>query len=84
MKVTYETQIVGQCPEDDSTDIYHASFEAEEMVRIEDIQAAIAELPGGAVYQEVLTQDLARSLPNCKVTTVGYHSGVKTTVVVAP
>jgi hypothetical protein len=75
----YETRIVALCPVDSGNDIYDAVFEAEDTIRCEDIVEAIGRYATEKAYQEVITADLARRL-RCKVTTVGYHSGVKTTV----
>lgn len=76
----YETRIVAACPVDDKPDVYEATFESEDTIRCEDILAAVGKYATERAYQEVITADLARAL-RCRVTTVGYHSGVKTTVV---
>lgn len=76
----YETRIVALCPVDSKPDVYEATFESDDTIRCEDILAAIGKWATEAAYQEQITADLARSL-RCKVTTIGYHSGVKTTVI---
>jgi hypothetical protein len=80
MRCLYETKIVAACPVDAKPDVYDATFESDDTIRCEDILAAVGKYATEKAYQEVITADLARSL-RCKVTTVGYHSGVKTTVV---
>jgi len=80
MQCRYETRIVAQCPVDGGADVYEATFESDDTIRCEEILAAIGKLATERVYQEAITASLARDL-RCKVTTVGYHSGVKTTVV---
>lgn len=76
----YETRIVARCPVDGGHDVYEATFESDDTIRCEDILAAVGKYATEALYQERITAALARDL-RCKVTTIGYHSGVKTTVV---
>lgn len=80
MRCTYETRIVAACPVDAKPDVYDATFESDDTIRCEDIIAAIGKYATEKAFQEVITVELAREL-RCRVTTVGYHSGVKTTVV---
>lgn len=80
MHCKYETRIEAACPVDDKPDVYEATFESHDTIRCEDILAAIGKYATEKAYQEAITADLARAL-RCRVTTVGYHSGVKTTVV---
>lgn len=75
----YETKIVAACPMDGGPDLYDATFESDDTIRCEDIIAAVGKYATEKAFQEIITADLARSL-RCRVTTVGYHSGVKTTV----
>lgn len=79
MRCRYETQIVAACPVDDRPDVYEAVFESEGCIKVEDILAAIAPWRERKAFQETITEDLARTL-KCRVTTVGFHSGIKTTV----
>ena len=76
----YETKIIALCPVDSGNDVYEATLEAEDTIRCEDIIAAVGRYATEKSYQEAITADLARRL-RCRVTTVGYHSGVKTTVI---
>lgn len=71
-----------RCPVDNMPDIYEAEFENSSTIKVEDILSVTRSLEGGKMFQEDLTASLARAL-SCKVTTTGYHSGVKT-VVIAP
>lgn len=80
MRCIYETRIVAACPVDGKADIYDATFESDNTIRCEAIIEAVGRYATEKAYQEAITADLARDL-RCKVTTVGYHSGVKTTVV---
>jgi hypothetical protein len=76
----YETRIVAACPVDDRPDVYDVTFEAAGTIPCEEIVAAVARFADRKVYQEDITAGLARDL-RCKVTTVGFHSGIKTTVI---
>lgn len=80
MMVTHETTIQAKCPVDEGEDHYVVMFETQRIIKVEDISAAIEALTKSPVFQEQLTIDLARRL-GARVTTVGYHSGFKTTVV---
>lgn len=77
MKVTHETTIRATCPVNGAFDTYVATFEANRLIKVEDILEAIKGLPT-KLYQEQITQYLAAKL-DCRVVTIGYHSGVKTT-----
>ncbi len=79
MKTIYETQIATICPSDKENDFYLVTVESRRTVMVEDILAAIKEWENKKAYQEDITAALSRSL-GCIVTTVGWHSGVKTTV----
>lgn len=79
MRCRYEVQIVAACPVDDRPDLYEATFESESCIKVESILDAISPWRERKAFQEEITEDLARTL-KCRVTTVGFHSGVKTTV----
>jgi uncharacterized membrane protein YkvA (DUF1232 family) len=79
MICTYQTKIVAACPVDQKPDVYEATFISDDTIRCEDILAAIGKYASEKAYQEAITAALARDL-RCRVITVGYHSGVKTTV----
>lgn len=80
MLCRYETRIVAACPVDDRPDVYEAVFESETTILVEDIIKAISKYATEKAYQEQITSDLARDL-RCKVSTTGFHSGIKTSVV---
>jgi len=77
VKVIHEWSFRRRCPVDDALDRYDLRVEANDMVKVEDIVAAVEALPKKA-FQEELTQILAAKL-GCIVTTIGHHSGIKTT-----
>ena len=77
MLVRHYLTITASCPVDRKPDHYDAVVECSGVVKVEDILAAVAGLRLKRIYQEELTQELARQL-GAKVTTTGYHSGVKT------
>lgn len=78
MKITHEYTFARKCPVNDGKDVYTLIVETEGLVMVEAILAAINKLPETA-FQEHITDDLASSLPGCKVTTICLHSGIKTT-----
>jgi len=75
--VRHSLTITASCPVDGKPDHYEAVVECVRVVKVEDILAAVQQLRDRKVFQEELTQELARTL-GAKVTTTGYHSGVKT------
>lgn len=79
MKCRYETRLVAACPANGDVDLYFVAVESDAMVPCERILEEVRKLTGVRRYQEDITSVLAEALA-CRVTTVGYHSGVKTTV----
>lgn len=79
MKATHKLSFSGRCPVDDAIDHYIVTIETHRIIKVEDIISAIKALPQPA-YQEDHTSRLAFTL-QCRVTTIGYHSGVETTCV---
>lgn len=77
MNVTHELTFARRCPVNDALDRYELRVETTRLVKVEDILAAVDALPEKA-FQEDITTTLAAKL-GCQVTTIGYHSGVKTT-----
>ncbi len=80
MKCTYEIEVRAQCPVNPKdTDLYQFTLESEQMIEVERILAFIKEYAGRRkVFQEALTSGCA-TLLGAKVTSVGWHSGVKVT-----
>lgn len=76
----YETTVVARCPVDGSLDVYAATFEHDVMIEAEFILGYVRMLETKKDFQENITRWLAQVV-GCKVTTVGLHSNVKTTVV---
>jgi hypothetical protein len=77
MNVKHELTIFNRCPVNGAQDVYQLTVEARTIVKVEEIIAAVADLPTPA-FQEELTVALAGRL-HCRVTTIGHHTGVKTT-----
>jgi NADPH-dependent 7-cyano-7-deazaguanine reductase QueF len=75
--VKHSLTITAACPVDGKPDHYEAVVECSRVLKVEDILAAVETLKGQKIFQEQLTQELARAI-GAKVTTTGYHSGVKT------
>lgn len=84
MKNTYEYQVRAQCPVNPTdTDLYAFTLESEAIIEVEKITAFFAANASEKnVFQEALTQKCAVTL-GAKVTSVGWHSGVKV-VCIAP
>lgn len=81
MKNTYEVEVRAQCPVNPSdTDLYAFTIESASIVEVEKIVAFFGEHAREKIFQESLTQKCAVTL-GAKVTSVGYHSGVKVTCV---
>ena len=80
MLVRHEMEIQCNCPSDDLPDLYHMTVECERTIPVEKIMEVVDELSKEKIFQEELTQRIARLL-NARVTTIGWHFGrVKTTV----
>ena len=77
MLVRHYLTITAACPVDDKPDHYEAVIECSRVLKVEDIIAAVEALKDKRIFQEQLTQELARAI-GANVTTTGYHSGVKT------
>jgi len=82
VKCTYEIEVRAQCPVNPSdTDLYAVTIESESLIEVEKIIKFFSEHAGNKnVFQEALTQMAAVSI-GAKVTTVGFHSGVRVTCV---
>jgi hypothetical protein len=82
MHVIHEFKFARRCPVNSGFDIYDLRVESGELLKVEDILAAIEALPEQE-FQETLTKQLAHTL-KAVVTTTGYHSGVRTTCFATP
>lgn len=72
----YKFYAVARCPVQEQLDVYEAVAESEGVIKCEDIARAVLKLSTAAVFQEDLTDALARGL-GCRVRTTGVHSGVE-------
>ena len=77
MLIRHHLTITASCPVDRKPDHYEAVIECGSVIKVEDILAAVERLKTRRIFQEQLTQELASTL-GAKVTSTGYHSGVKT------
>lgn len=75
----HELDIKATCPVNGDTDFYSCTVRTDRVVKVEDILAAAAGFAGRTIFQEELTAEMAATL-GVEVETVGYHSGVRTTV----
>lgn len=80
MKNTYEVEVRAQCPVNPSDrDVYLFTIESGSLIQVEEIVAFFKDRAGvKQVFQEDLTHQCAVTL-GAKVTSVGWHSGVKVT-----
>ena len=79
MQVKHRLTMLAKCPVNDGRDEYAVTVETDRVVKVEDILAAVADYADKAAFQEDITRELARRL-GVKVTTVGMHGTVETTV----
>lgn len=82
MRISYQLDVKAQCPVNPSdTDLYAFTIESESLIEVETIIGFFSEhAKHKNIFQEALTQKCAVTL-GAKVTSVGYHSGVKVTCV---
>jgi hypothetical protein len=66
---------------DSLPDVYEVTVEAQVVIPVERILEIVVGFKDREIWQEDLTQEMARRL-GAKVTSVGHHSGVRTEVVV--
>jgi len=78
MRVAYSLTIEAECPIDNELDAYECEITSTRTIPVEVILDAVKDLP--KAFQEDITVHLARKLM-AEVTTIGWHSGVKTVVV---
>ena len=82
MKNSYQLDVRAQCPVNPSdTDLYAFTIESESLIQVEHILKFFEDnAKQKNIFQEALTQKCAVTL-GAKVTSIGYHSGVKVTCV---
>ena len=80
MQIRYSFEGHCNCPVDNLPDTYKITLYSQKVIAVEDIIKATVSLEPLKMFQEEYTQRLHRLL-NCKVQTVGIHSGVTTKVV---
>jgi hypothetical protein len=78
MITRHEFRLVGTCPQDNGPDHYEVMVETGVVSPVETIIAKAQLIATERIFQEALTERLARNL-SARVTTIGHHSGVKTT-----
>ena len=80
MIARHSLQVVARCPVDGAVDIYQVTVETDRTIFVETILAEVARVTAEPMTQEILTDTLSAAL-RAKVTSVGFHSGVRTEVV---
>lgn len=80
MITRHEFHLDGMCPVDESTDRYDVVVVTSRLIPVEMVLKVAREVAANEpAYQEEITREIANRLGGVKVTTVGVHSGVKTT-----
>lgn len=74
----YEFSLKAWCPVDSGSDHYAVIVRSRSTVSVETMVATAKRFATEPLFQEELTEKIARQLC-AEVTTIGYHSGVKTT-----
>ncbi len=78
MLVKHEFSAQCACPVDGEPDCYAVSVETDREIPVEMILGEAQKLAPEKLFQETFTVRLARGI-GARVTTTGFHSGVKTT-----
>ncbi len=81
MLCRYELKLRAICPIHDCDDVYDLIVESAHCIYVEELLKFVAECRTRKETQEEITESLAKQWPNCRITTIGYHSNVKTTVI---
>ena len=82
MRCRYELRLRSICPVNDGVDQYEVIIETTQEIRVEDLLDLVEHYRETKATQEEITQRLVKDFDEeVTVTTVGYHSGVKTTVI---
>ncbi len=79
MNCQYRLSIEARCPVDNMPDRYELMLESPTPIGVESVLAFVAGYRKKKIFQEALTQLVARRF-NCRAITTGFHSGVHTTV----
>ena len=80
MIAKYTISIKSNCPVDGGPDIYEAEITSSYPIAVEKIVECVSKFCDQKMFQEELTDLLARTL-SASVRTVGWHSGVRVEVV---
>jgi hypothetical protein len=83
MEVKHELIVLARCPVTGQVDEYECIVETTELIYVELILEVTGRYKNRAITQEELTQVLCTEL-EATVTTIGRHSGVKTTCLEMP
>ncbi len=80
MLCRYEMKLTAVCPIHKVLDHYDLTVESPHQIFVEEIIAFAKECEGKEQTQEQITATIAARF-TATITTIGYHSGVKTTVI---
>lgn len=76
----YELKLNAICPIHECRDSYDLIVESAHQIMVEELIEFAQACAAKKETQEQITETLALRFPNCRITTVGHHSNVKTTV----
>jgi len=79
MNVKHKLEIVALCPVNGEKDCYKMTVRTKRVIYVEKILKLVDKYKKKKISQEELTHKIARKL-GASVTTIGFHSGVKTKV----
>lgn len=81
MLCRYELKLRAICPIHECEDVYDVIVESAQCIYVEKLLEFTSACATRKETQEAITESMARAFLNCRVTTIGYHSNVKVTVV---
>ena len=80
MQNKYTLRVVALCPKDHGLDVYGCEVTSAQLIECERINEVVSKLKDQKIFQEDLTDKMAREL-GATVRTVGWHSNIKVEVV---
>jgi hypothetical protein len=79
MEVEHTLNVIARCPVNGSRDVYETTFCLYRLIKVEEIVEKIAKYQEEPMFQETLTEELAKTF-KCGVRTKGIHGAVHTEV----
>ena len=79
MRARYSLTFTGQCPVNGDSDVYDLEVVSSTPIMVEDIIGAVSEATKESRTQEQITKIIRSKIP-ARITTIGFHSGVRAEV----